>query len=334
MHGLPARVESRSQFAARPSQGVTSVRKHRFLMERQHSESYLRHLQDERQLSAHTVDAYRRDLSDLCDFLDGYYGSRNWELQRVDRLAIRSFLSHLTDLSLSRRTIARKLSAVRSFYRFLKQEGLVTVNPARQVRAPRLGRTLPGYLTEAETLNLFKLAAQHAEQEGLRGKRDRALLEVLYTAGLRLSEIQSLNASDLDPMAGHVKVRGKGGKERVVPVGREARSALREYDLTRERCLGAFEPGDAVFVSERGARLSRRQIQRIVTHFISLVAEEAALSTHSIRHSFATHLLDGGADLMAIKELLGHASLSTTQIYAHTSRERLRKVYSSAHPRG
>jgi integrase/recombinase XerC len=294
---------------------------------------YLRHLQDERQLSNHTVQAYRRDLQDLCDFLDGYHGGGGWSWAAVDRLTIRAFLGHLTQSSLERRTIGRKLSAVRSFFRFLQREGAVAANPARQVRAPRLGRVLPGYLTQREMGRLFELAAQRASQEGWRAARDHALVELLYSAGLRLSEAHSLNLAELDILSGRVKVRGKGGKERIVPVGRPALAALRGYRLGRERELGAASARDPLFVTEGGRRLSRRQIQRVVTRFISLVAEEGRLSTHSVRHSFATHLLDGGADLMAIKELLGHAFLSTTQMYAHTSRERLKQVYRAAHPR-
>ncbi len=300
---------------------------------REQIQVYLRHLQDERQLSAHTVEAYRRDLSDLCEFLDEYFGSDEWSWNGIDRLAIRAFLSHLTAASLQRRTIARKLSAVRSFFRFLHREGAVAANPARQVRAPRHGRALPGYLTQKEMNQLFDLAAQGSTETGWRGTRDRALVELLYTAGLRLSEVHSLNVADLDSAAAKVKVHGKGGKERIVPVGRYARTALLEYQLERDRQFGAPAQSDPLFVSERGARLSRRQIQRVVTHFIALVADEGGLSTHSVRHSFATHLLDEGADLMAIKELLGHASLSTTQMYAHTSRERLKQVYRVAHPR-
>ncbi len=294
---------------------------------------YLRHLQDERQLSPHTVTAYRRDLGDLCSFLDDYYGSDEWIWLDVDRLAIRAFLSHLTISALEKRTIARKLSAVRSLFRFLHQEGVVEANPARQVRAPRQGRALPGYLTQKEMAQLFDLAAQSSEDSGWRGARDRALVELLYTAGLRLSEVHALNVADLDAAPGKVKVLGKGGKERIVPVGRHAVTALREYARRREQFFGDATQTDPLFVSERGTRLSRRQIQRIVKSFIALVAEEGELSTHSVRHSFATHLLDEGADLMAIKELLGHASLSTTQMYAHTSRERLKQVYKLAHPR-
>ncbi len=300
---------------------------------RERVQDYLRHLQDERQLSHHTVEAYRRDLSDFVGFLDGYYGSSDWTWESVDRLAIRAFLGQLTMGSLKRRTIARKLSTVRSYFRFLHREGAVAANPARTVRAPRQGRELPGYLTQKEMARLFELAAGQPAISGWRGQRDRALLELLYAAGVRLSEVHSLNLADIDVEVAQVKVRGKGGKERIVPIGQLAVGALKEYSGERVKRFGLPEPTDPLFVSDRGSRLSRRQIQRVVGRFIALVAEESGLSTHSVRHSFATHLLDEGADLMAIKELLGHASLSTTQMYAHTSRERIKQVYRGAHPR-
>jgi integrase/recombinase XerC len=294
-----------------------------------HVGSYLRHLEDERQLSGHTVEAYRRDLANLSDFLDDYFGGGTWSWNTVDRLAVRAYLSELTSRSLKRRTIARKLSAARSYFRFLQKEGIVAANPARHVRAPKQGRVLPGYLSQDEMLRMI----ERAGDGGWRGARDGALIELLYAAGLRLSEVHSLNREDLDPDTGQVKVRGKGRKERIVPVGRSAVQALSAYTKDRERRFGTVSPSDPLFVSENGNRLSRRQIQRVVTRQIELVAEESGLSTHSVRHSFATHLLDEGADLMAIKELLGHSSLSTTQMYAHTSRERLKQVYRVAHPR-
>ncbi len=300
---------------------------------RRQARDYLRHLQDERQLSHHTLDAYRRDLSDFESFLDAYYGSSDWTWESVDRLTIRAFLSHLSMGSLKRRTIARKLSSVRSYFRFLHRDGAVAANPARTVRAPRQGRELPGYLTQKEMARLFELAADLPSVTSWRGQRDRALLELLYAAGVRLSEVYSLNVADIDLEVAQVKVRGKGGKERIVPVGQLAVDALKAYSGERVKRFGLPQPSDPLFLSDRGNRLSRRQIQRVVGRFIALVAEESGLSTHSVRHSFATHLLDEGADLMAIKELLGHASLSTTQMYAHTSRERLKQVYRGAHPR-
>ncbi len=300
---------------------------------RDYVEDFLRQLADERQLSRHTVEAYRRDLSSLRAFLTDYYGSGSWSWEAVDRLAVRAYLGHLTQRSLRPRTIARRLSAARSFFRFLHRTNVVPANPARHVRAPRQGRALPAYLSQAEMERLFDLAAGGAEGEAWRVARDNALIELLYSAGLRLSEVHALNAADLESASSQLKVRGKGRKERIVPVGRAALRALSAYDQERERRFGITAPSDPLFVSKGGGRLSRRQIQRLVTRYIGLAAEESGLSTHSVRHSFATHLLDEGADLMAIKELLGHSSLSTTQMYAHTSRERLKQVYRVAHPR-
>jgi integrase/recombinase XerC len=296
---------------------------------------FLRHLADGRQLSPHTVAAYRRDLEEFAEFLGRYYGEAGWTWGGVDRLAFRSYLGHLARKGLARRSIARKLSAVRSFFRFLHREELIEANPARSVRAPKLERHLPGWLTRAQMDNLFTLAENRAAEGGFRGTRDLAILETFYATGMRVSELQRLNLQDVDLVGDEVKVRGKGRKERIVPLGRAAARALRQYELRRAEILARCRHGDrqALFISERGRRLSVRQIQAIVRRFLDQVAEQDEVSTHSLRHSFATHLLDAGADLMAVKELLGHASLSTTRIYTHTSTERLKRVYSQAHPR-
>ncbi len=255
----------------------------------------------------------------------------------MDRLALRAFLGHLGRRGLARRSIARKLSAVRTFFRWLHREELVEANPARAVRSPKLERKLPGWLTRAQVEALFALAEVRAAENTFRGSRDLAVLETFYSSGLRLSELQGLNLDDLDLVVEQVKVRGKGRKERLVPLGGAAVRALRRYELRRAEVLLHVAPSAAerraVFVSERGKRLTTRQLQNIVHALLDRVAAAGDVSTHSLRHSFATHLLDGGADLMAVKELLGHASLSTTRIYTHTSKERLKRVYDQAHPR-
>ncbi len=303
-----------------------------------HLQRYLHHLADGRQLSPHTVQAYRRDLTEFVAFLDRHLGATDWSWDGVDRLALRAFLGYLNRRGLERRSIARKLSAVRSFFRWLHREDVVEANPARAVRSPRLERRLPGWLTRSQVERLFDLAEVRAAENTFRGARDLAVLETFYSSGLRLSELQGLNLDDLDLVADQVKVRGKGRKERIVPLGGAAVRALRRYELRRHGALaarGGGAAGDrrAVFLSERGRRLSARQLQNIVRGLLDRVAEAGQVSTHSLRHSFATHLLDAGADLMAVKELLGHASLSTTRIYTHTSKERLKRVYDQAHPR-
>lgn len=312
---------------------------------------FLDYLEKERGLAANTVKAYRRDLRQLTRFLTGYLGRGDFQWQQVDRLAIRSFLGHLEGRGLKRSTLGRKLSAVRSFYRFLHRTDRVERNPGRLIRTPRAGRSLPGYLTRDQAEQLFRWIEDRARREGgFLAYRNWALLELLYSSGLRLSEVQQLDRQDLDLRGGEVRVTGKGDKERIVPVGEKATEALRGYlGLLDDSALarGGNRPGRGgespeeqgpprapLFVSRQGGRLSRRQIQRAVGEALEEVARGEGLSTHALRHSFATHLLDAGADLMAVKELLGHASLSTTRIYTHTSVEQLRRVYEQAHPRG
>ncbi len=299
-------------------------------------EAYLKVLEDERQLSPHTVSAYRRDLNDLTAFLTDYLGTPDWDWAGVDRLTLRSFLGWCLRRGLSRRTIGRKLSAVRGLFRFLHLEDRLPTNPARAMRAPRAEKRLPGHLSMSETDAVFDLAEAGAAENDLKGTRTLALLELLYGSGLRLSELQGLDWAGIDFKRAQVKVRGKGRKERIVPVTQKALIALRRYEPRRRESLARRESDietDPLLVNNRGGRLSGRSIQRSVRDLVSTAAADAGLSVHSIRHSFATHLLDAGADLMAVKELLGHVSLSTTQIYTHTSKERLKKVYRQAHPR-
>jgi integrase/recombinase XerC len=300
--------------------------------ERAEVRDFLRHLADERQLSPHTVRAYRRDLADLETFLAGYYGTTEWEWHHVDRLTLRSFLGWGRRRGLARRTLARKLSAARSFFRFLHREEVLPSNPARSIRAPRGEKPLPTYVREAGIRALFELAEARAAENALPGVRALVALEVVYGSGLRLSELQGLDLEDLDLVGDQAKVRGKGRKERIVPLTAAAVRAIRRY-LPRREETGAAPDRGPLLVNQGGSRLSRRSIQKIVRELMDVAGEEGGATVHSLRHSFATHLLDGGADLMAVKELLGHASLSTTQIYTHTSRERLKKVYRDAHPR-
>ena len=296
---------------------------------------FLKELQDGRQLSAHTVAAYRRDLIELLLFLNTYFQQEDWSWSRVDRNALRRFLGYMAQERLSRRTIARRLSAVRTFFRFLHREDLVEANPARAVRSPKLEKTLPQWLTRADADAVFAHAENRAAEGGLRHLRNLAILETFYATGIRLSELQGLDLDDLDLIGEQVKVRGKGRKERIVPLGSTAVKALRNYELRRAEAASLASVADrrAVFLTDRGKRISHRQVQEIVRKAVEAGAHEAGVSPHALRHSFATHLLDAGADLLAVKELLGHASLSTTSIYTHTSKERLKKVYSQAHPR-
>jgi integrase/recombinase XerC len=292
-------------------------------------------LAKERNDSPHTVKAYARDVADFAAFCGRYYGGP-WSWAGVDRLAVRGWLAALDERGLARRSAARALSALRAFYRFLELTGRAGSNPARAARTPRLGRALPTHLSRAEMDELLGEAVRRAGAGGFRAARDLAILELFYSTGMRLAELAGLNDADLDLVADQVKVRGKGRKERLLPVGRLAGAAVRAYVERREALLaGRRGPADrrAVFVSARGRRLSPRGVQLAVRSLLATLARGRDLRVHSLRHSFATHLLDAGADLRAVQELLGHASLATTQVYTHTSVERLKQVYQRAHPR-
>ena len=299
---------------------------------------FLEHLAKERDVSPHTLSAYERDLRELYGVPRAASWARAVEWAAVDRLVMRGYLGHLTRRGLAKRSIARALSSARSFYRFLHREELVESNPARAVGCPKLERRLPGYLDRAQVEQLFA-ARRDARASRCRftDVRNLAILELLYTAGLRVSELQGINLADLDLLSQQVKVRGKGRKERIVPVGDHALRALRNYEARRDelpRRLGAeARARRPLFLSERGRRLSVRAVQDAVSLCSKPSTRSAGSRTHAMRHTFATHLLDGGADLRAVQELLGHASISTTQIYTHTSVERLRQVYRKAHPR-
>ena len=301
-----------------------------------HLERFLRHVADARQLSPHTVSAYRRDLNDLSAFLTDYLGTPEWRWCDVDRMTLRAFLGWLGRGGISRRSMARKMSAARTFFRFLHLEGELPHDPTRGMRAPRTARRLPAHLGPDEIAGVFRAAQVGATAQTLAGARDLLIIELLYGSGIRLSELHGLNLADVDLARDQIKVRGKGRKERIVPLTRAAAAAVRSYEPRRVEALRPDTPPSgrqALLLSTRGQRLSRRAIQQIVRERLEAAALDTGLSVHSLRHSFATHLLDAGADLMAVKELLGHVSLSTTRIYAHTSRERLKRVYRDAHPR-
>ena len=293
---------------------------------------YLTHLEKEKGASAHTVKAYRRDLEAFVEFCDRHYGG-GWSWATVDRLGLRGFLGELQRRGLAKRTAARRLSAVRSFYRYLQVHHDVPNAVARAARVPRIDKRLPTYLDREQTERLFDWAEQRAAGDEYRPTRDLAILELFYSTGIRLSELSGMNLEDLDLLSDQAKVRGKGRKERIVPVGTRAVLALRRYLNLRETVRPRTAADRrAVFLSTRGRRLAPREVQRAVHRMFDAVGGDN-LRVHSLRHTFATHMLDAGADLRAVQELLGHASLSTTQVYTHTSVERLKKVYQQAHPR-
>jgi len=289
-------------------------------------------LEKERNDSPHTVKAYARDLEAFAAFCQNYYGGP-WKWAGVDRLAVRGFLASEQRRGLAKRSVARALSALRTFYRFLNATRGLEVNPARAARTPKLERTLPAYLDRAEMEMLFVEADSRAAAGGIREARDLAMLELFYSSGMRLSELAGLNDPDVDLVSDQVKVRGKGKKERIVPIGSPAIKALRQYLRLRDRLLAGTSGNRPVFVNQRGKRITPRGVQLSMKRLFATLARGTQLHVHALRHSFATHLLDAGADLRSVQELLGHASIGTTQVYTHTSVERLKKVYHQAHPR-
>jgi integrase/recombinase XerC len=296
-------------------------------------DAFLTHIDKARDQAPNTIKAYRRDLEEFADFLDRRHANTTWSFATVDRLALRSFLGEMERRGLARRSAARALSALRSFYRWLHVHHDIDIPAIRAAKSPKLEKRLPGYLLSAQIDQLFAHAELLASDGDAETMRDLAMLELFYSSGLRLSELQQLELSQLDLLGDQVKVVGKGRKERIVPVGMRASLALRKYLTVREP-LARIEGADrqAVFIGKRGKRISRVTVQRRMHRLYDAIGA-GEMKTHSMRHTFATHLLDAGADLRAVQELLGHASLSTTQIYTHTSVERLKQVYHEAHPR-
>jgi integrase/recombinase XerC len=287
-------------------------------------ERFVVHLGRERNASPHTVRAYGDDVAQFADHLRCQLG-REPRPEDADHLAIRGFLASLHAGGLRRASAARKLASLRTFFRYLCREGILERNPAAAILSPRLERRIPGHLDEGEAAALLDVPG--ADDASLRA---RALLELLYATGIRCAELTGLDLPEVDLEARMVRVLGKGRKERVVPFGTRARAALLAYLPVRAR---TSPPTEALFVNRRGGRLTDRSIRTIVASRVRQVALAKRISPHSLRHSFATHLLGRGADLRTIQELLGHASLSTTQRYTHVDLRRILEIYSASHPR-
>ncbi len=294
----------------------------------------------EKNASPHTITNYISDLEDFASQIS------DKKIEDIDYPALRKYLAELKLRNLSKKTIARKLSTVRTFFKFLYRDGYIKTNPATSVATPKLDKKLPIFLDEKKVL-IFITSPPDKDINGL---RDRAILETLYSAGIRVSELVNLNLPDIDFISGLLKVLGKGRVQRLTPIGDKALSAIRHY--VDKRNEGGWTKGpaplaslgygagekrkkqvEAVFLNKFGMRLTDRSVRRIVDKYIKVAAINQKISPHSLRHSFATHLLNSGADLRSVQELLGHKNLSTTQIYTHVSQERLKTVYDKAHPR-
>jgi integrase/recombinase XerC len=281
-----------------------------------------------RAVSEHTLLNYESDLRDFQSFLE----SRKINFDAIEDIAIRQFLTHLYERKLQKTSIARKLACLRTFFKFLVRDGRLKSNPAELISAPRLPRKLPSYLTEGEASTVVEMP----QGDSFKAIRDRAMLELLYASGLRVRELVGLNDESVDLPQQLLRVFGKGRKQRIVPFGELAARALAAYIAERDR-LGLAQPDDEghtpVFVSVRGHRLDARDVQRLVEKVRMRLPSGRRLTAHTLRHTFATHLLERGADLRSIQELLGHSSLATTEKYTHVTLEHLRAEYDKAHPK-
>jgi len=284
-------------------------------------EKFIRYLEIERNASKHTIINYSIDLNSLKDF------AGETPVEKIDYVMLRRYLVILRDKNLSKVSVARKIASIRSFFKFLCREGIVKTNPASSLSTPKRDKHLPKFLDEADIIKLI----ESPEGDSEAASRDRAILETLYSTGIRVSELVGLNISHVDQIGGVIKVYGKGKKERIVPIGDRALETIRQY--LRKRRYGESDENKALLFNKSGGRISDRSIRRIINKYIVKTSIKEKISPHTLRHSFATHLLNHGADLRSVQELLGHANLSTTQIYTHITTERLKSAYEKAHPR-
>jgi len=293
---------------------------------------FFRFLALEKNASAHTVKSYREDLAQAVDFFRSQGLTGTAMAGQITTRHLRAYTGWLHDQGYAKATIARRQAAVRSWFRFLRRQGLVDVNPTEGMRTPRQDKKLPNFLPEKAVTKLLE-APQAVTSLGL---RDRAILECLYSAGLRVSELVGLDLPDLDLDSAMATVRGKGKRERLAMFGEQSLEALKQWLAARSQLLAGLRssrPMEAVFLNRRGTRLTTRSVGRLLAKYLAETGLDPEASPHSLRHSFATHLLDHGADIRSVQELLGHRSLATTQIYTHVSTQRLQDSYHKAHPR-
>jgi integrase/recombinase XerC len=299
-------------------------------------DDFLKHLKYERNASPHTLRNYEIDLVQFYDHVappDKEGKRREVNIRALDNLTIRDFMATLYEQQKKKSSIHRKVAALRTFFKYLCREGVLELNPAKLVASPRVERTLPNHLNVEQMIRFIETP----DTDTVLGKRDRAILELLYASGLRVSELVTLNMHDIDFSNQSVRVKGKGRKERIVPFGEHAKQALQAYLGVRGELLVEAGPEKAdplaVFMNYQGTRITTRSVGRMVDKYVKICADIHHISPHSLRHSFATHLLDAGADLRVIQEMLGHVRLSTTQQYTHVALDKLMEVYDKAHPK-
>jgi len=304
-------------------------------------EHFLSHLKFESRFSDHTLLAYRTDLEQFFDFLCRHFEIPSLHesvLTQIDALTVRLWMGELLERGMHARSIGRKLAAVKSFFGYLVRVGILPASPAASVKPPRAEKRLPKFLNEEQTRKLFDEQLAALDPDSFEGCRDRAILELLYGSGLRLSELIGLNIEDIDMENMLLKVLGKGKKHRIVPFGNLAKDALKKYFEVRENLLNIHaekrhKSASAVFLTTKAERVYPMLVQRLVKKYLGGITEMRQKSPHVLRHTFATHLLNHGADLRSVSEMLGHSNLSTTEIYTHVSFERLKEVYQQSHPK-
>ena len=283
-------------------------------------DKFINYINIEKNYSPHTLTGYKTDLGEFDSFLNS---RPNSNIQKIDYFVLRKFLSTLAEKKLGKRSLSRKISTLKSFFKFLLREGIIKNNPATSLIYPRLSKPLPNFLTEKEVKNILDLP----KNNDLLGLRDKAILELLYSTGARVMEVVSLKLDDVDLIGGIIKVKGKGRKERLLPLGEPAIISLKKYLDKRT------DSNHSLFINKRKGTLTDRGLRNVVYNYIKKAALSLKVSPHTFRHSFATHLLNRGADLRSVQELLGHSSISTTQIYTHLTVASLKAVYMKAHPR-
>ncbi len=295
---------------------------------------YLRYLSVERNASRHTITSYKNDINQFFDFASAELdvNTTSLEIERIDRLTIRLWLGSLTERGMAKNSIARKAASLRSFFKYCFKRGYILKNPAHLLIVPKKEQRLPKTVLQQDITRMIELASGNDASS----IQDRTILEFFYSTGIRLNELTELNITDIDINNKQLIVRGKGNKERIVPLGQHAITACVKHLESRKELLKSNNETDdlkALFIAPRGGRMNHRKVQRTIHNYFLMVSEVTQKSPHTLRHSFATHMLDAGADIRLIKEFLGHTNLSSTQVYTHTSVEHLKKVYQKAHPR-
>ena len=288
--------------------------------------SFLKFLSKEKNFSLHTIKAYQYDIQKFIEFLT----EKSVRVQQATKSDIRDFLSNQYDLGLTKKTVARRLASIKSFYKYLINIEFIDKNPSLFLQSPKLSKELPNFIDE----KIIDELMNQPDINSVKGLRDRAIMELFYSTGMRLSELVNLDIGSINTKDHLIKVVGKGNKDRLIPFGKRAKFCIENYLKKRALALKSSFKGTPLFVNSKNQRVPKRTIQRRVSNYIKLVAEGKRLGPHILRHSFATHLMNKGADIRAVGDLLGHSNLSSTQIYTHVKPERMREIYKQSHPHG